>query len=132
LNSAVGVGLSGSDDIADLDWYTFSVNSFSLNLEPLDPTAANAVAVAYCSHARVSWIGLKDPPAPAVESTAVRLEVRTIFARSPRDISAECAPTNVDNVTNLLAGTPFDFGAGSRSPDEYGAVYLTTVLRRGQ
>jgi type IV pilus assembly protein PilV len=121
LNPGGGLGLAAPSDVADPPWYTLPVNSFSLNLEPLDPMAADPIAVAYCTQVRVSWLGLKAPPPPALESTAVRLEVRTIFARSPRDISAECNPANVGNVTNLLAGT-----------DEYGAVYLTTVIRRGQ
>jgi hypothetical protein len=137
LNPVAGVGLSGPDDTADPPWYTIPTampvsNSFTLNLEPIDPAAPGGLAVAYCTQARLSWIGLKAPAAPAIESTAIRLEVRTIFARSPRDISLECLPANVDNVTDVLAGAAFDFGAGTRSPDEYGAVYLTTVIRRGQ
>jgi prepilin-type N-terminal cleavage/methylation domain-containing protein len=123
-------GLESSDNNPDPPWYTTVDSRFSINLEllpvvPLPPP--NDTPVAYCSHVRVSWLGRKTPAAPAVESTAVRFEVRTLFSRTPRDIRDECAADPQD-ITDLLDGTS-DFAGRTR--DEYGAVYLTTVIRRG-
>jgi type IV pilus assembly protein PilV len=111
-------------------WVRPNLSGYSLDLETLDVTAP-ALPIGYCTHVRATWLGNPTPGPGNTGATAVRLEVRTLFSRAPRDVDDECAaaPTT---VTTLFGGTNQTFGGVARNENEYGLVQLTTVIRRNQ
>ena len=111
-------------------WVRPNWSGFSLDLEPLNVTAPTA-PVAYCTQVRASWLGNPNPGPGNTGATAVLLEVRTLFARAPRDVDDECAAAP-STVTALFGGTDQTYGTIARNENEYGLVQLTTVLRRNQ
>lgn len=84
-------------------------------------------AAAYCTHLRLSWIG---PPAT---SDTLRVELRTFWARTGRDITDECDPgvavagwtTAINDPAQTVA-----IGGIARRRDDYGWVFSTGTLRR--
>lgn len=95
----------------------------SLEGDEVDP--ATAIPAAYCTQARVAWIG------DAASSDALRVELRTFWARSGRPINAEClldapdwtAPIEDPSATIAVGGI-------ERGRHEYGFALATGVIRR--
>lgn len=99
-----------------------------------EETAAGRPPIAYCTHLRVTPM-IYDPtatnaPPQAQDAILMRVEVRTFWAKSGRDVNTECTADAVETVTNGLAGDPMVFGGVTYSSDDYGWVFLATAIRR--
>jgi prepilin-type N-terminal cleavage/methylation domain-containing protein len=93
---------------------------------------------AYCTHVRATWLGRQNPTGPGVgdDATAVRVDVRTFWAKSGRSVADECNGTTFStaNLNNLLENTAINslvpVSGIDRHRDNYGVVYFTTIIRR--
>lgn len=84
-------------------------------------------AAAYCTHLRLSWIG---PPAT---SDTLKVELRTFWARTGRDVNDECNPGVAMNGWNNAINDPAQtvaIAGIARRRDDYGWVFSTGTLRR--
>lgn len=109
-------------------------NAFTLEGVAQDADSVGA-PTAYCTHVRATWLGRQNElgPGTADDAGAVRVDVRTFWARSGRDISNECDANGVFSilaVTDLLESTVPNNQVVNRFRDEYGVVYFTTIIRR--
>ncbi|MFO0553128.1 MAG: prepilin-type N-terminal cleavage/methylation domain-containing protein [Polyangiaceae bacterium] len=106
---------------------------FTLDGMPVDPSSG--AVVAYCTHVRGMLLGPVSETAPGLNDQAdsIRVEARTFYARSGRDIAAECNAWAANQVTGMfnspgtLQAVP---GQPSRRREEYGVIYLSTIIRR--
>ncbi len=123
-------------------WARPAVPAGSLNAFTLEGVAQNsdvqAPTTAYCSHVRATWLGRQNQTGPGAgdDATAVRVEVRTFWAKSGRSVAAECDNGDVPTLTldglleNTAINTPVVVGGIPRHRDQYGVVYFTTIIRR--
>jgi prepilin-type N-terminal cleavage/methylation domain-containing protein len=103
-----------------------------LGTADVEARTGSAAAVAYCTHLRSSDLAVDagaELAANRDQPILVRVEARTFWAKSGRDISAECA--NVAGITDLLeSGTPLVVGSASYEATDFGWVFLATAIRR--
>jgi prepilin-type N-terminal cleavage/methylation domain-containing protein len=93
---------------------------------------------AYCTHVRATWLGRQNETAvgAADNATAVRVDVRTFWAKSGRDVSVECnadvfLPASLETLLeNTNINTTINVNGVPRHRDNYGVVYFTTIIRR--
>lgn len=98
--------------------------------------------VGFCTHMRLVPI-MFDPNSPrydaaiagggpntqARDALLIRVEVRTFWAKSGRDVLGECTTGNVANVTGMLAGTPITINGVDYTANDYGWVFLSSAVR---
>ena len=134
----LGSALLAADTLSEGLWTRPTIvagtfNAFTIEGVPMDSGAPTA-PTAYCSHVRAAWLGLQDQIilGDDLDAKAVRVEVRTFWAKSGRDISAECSNTTFTQpqIDMLLAGTTVNTPINGRDRLEYGVVYFTTIIRR--
>jgi Tfp pilus assembly protein PilV len=101
-----------------------------LGAQTIQGEAASSTAAtdaAFCTHARGTWIG------PAGSTDALRVEVRTFWARSGRSVDEECAAASAVVSSIFASGAPTPvpkINDIERTRGEYGVHYVTTILRR--
>lgn len=86
--------------------------------------------VAYCAHVRSVILGNVAPSGALDGADAARVEVRVYYSKTGRTIAPECRDLDGADVEALFTGTPQNVLGLNRSRDEYGVVYLTTIIRR--
>ncbi len=91
-------------------------------------SATDASDAAFCTHVRGTWVG------PAGSTDALRVEIRTFWARSGRSVDDECTSTVAPTMTQVFdSAVPNPIPKINnleRTRGEYGVHYLTTILRR--
>lgn len=104
--------------------------------------AVGTSPVGFCTHMRLVPI-MFDPNSPrfdpaiagggpntqARDALLIRVEVRTFWAKSGRDVLDECTAANVAAMTGVLAGTPITIAGVSYRADDYGWVFLASAVR---
>ncbi len=126
----LGAALVAADGASEGAWGAPTLRGFTIEGVAKDPAAVGGAPVAYCSHVRAAWLGNQN------NASAVRLDVRTFFAKSGRDIRTECDPAQITTaqITGLLeattASSTLAIGGVTRRREEYGVIYMTTILRR--
>lgn len=144
IESGLWTTNSGTFNTGTMPWLGTALNStawvapanhaFLIDGTPVDATTATAdTPVAYCTHVRSTWLGNRDAIANTFEATdIVRIEVRTFFAKSGRSVAIECKDWTGAQVETLFGGGSLTVSGvtGPRTREEYGAVYLTTIVRR--
>ncbi len=90
------------------------------------------LTTAYCTHMRLTWITNPAAVGANPAGDAIRVELRTFWARTGRPIGAECA-ANAETVIDPLFLNPaatVAIGGIQRSKNEFGTVFTTTIVRR--
>jgi prepilin-type N-terminal cleavage/methylation domain-containing protein len=98
-----------------------------------DPIPSAENAYAYCTHLRVTPITYEPKALCGDEyqarcATMMRVEARTFWAKSGRDVSKECVA--IDVVDEGLAGEPMVVDGITYLASDYGWVFLATAIRR--
>lgn len=117
------------------------IDGTPLDISTIDLAGNPVTPVGYCTHVRAELVGNRNAIAPGdpllggTDSTDIaRVEVRTFFAKSGRNIACECQTWTALETTGVFDdGTTTTCGGASepRSRGEYGIIYMTTILRRG-
>jgi prepilin-type N-terminal cleavage/methylation domain-containing protein len=90
--------------------------------------------VGFCTHVRLVPI-IFDPNAPggrqqARDALLTRVEVRTFWAKSGRDVAAECTAGGEDAITDLLElGGTITINTVTYTASDYGWVFLAGGIR---
>lgn len=123
-----------ADGAALIDGTPFDIGTINLAANPVTP-------IGYCTHVRAALVGNKDPIPPAdpllggTDATDIaRVEVRTFFAKSGRNVACECQTWTAAETTALFDDVPTNTCGSpteARTRGEYGVIYMTTIIRRG-
>ena len=140
----LGAALAAADGQIEGAWArpTTTVPASTLNAFTLEGVAQDSDTLlpttAYCTHVRATWLGRQNPSGPgaADDAQAVRLDVRTFWAKSGRSVADECngAVFATATLNGLLENTDVNtlvaVNGIDRHRDQYGVVYFTTIIRR--
>lgn len=117
------------------------IDGTPLDIATIDLAANPVTPVGYCTHVRAELVGNKnaippsDPLLGGTDSTDIaRVEVRTFFAKSGRNIACECQTWTATETTDVFDDVGTNTCGNATEPrtrGEYGVIYMTTILRRG-
>lgn len=110
-------------------WDAPDIRAFRTDGLPVDASLlSDTDEVAYCTHVRAVFLG--NATAGVGEADAARVEVRTFYSKSGRTVAPECRDWSGATVQSLFDNTDQTVLGINRNRSEYGAIYISTIIRR--